>query len=149
MSIVHHLHNVFISHCLAELFCCNFHLFEVNEARHFAVVKVKHFQQSLWCLTISQPAINNLKKFFEINWPVFYLQIIQQVKHNFVPFIETQFLQNLLYLFGINFTAVVFVKKVKSRLELLQLWFGDPLSNGNLFRLGLCRCDWFEFHKSC
>jgi hypothetical protein len=135
VSVVHHFHNVFISHCLSKLFSGNLHLFEVDEARHIAIVKIKNFQQSFRCLTVSQSAINDLKKLFEINGSVFNLQIVQQVTNDFVSLIKTQFLQDLLYLFGIDFTTVVFVKKVKCGLELLQLWFREPLSNGNLFGL--------------
>ena len=42
VSIVHHLHNVFLTHCLPQLLCCLLHLFQVNQPTQVVIVKIKH-----------------------------------------------------------------------------------------------------------
>ena len=145
VSIVHHLHNIFFTHCLPQLLCSLLHLLQVNEPCQVIIVKIKYLKQSFRSLTISKSAINDLKKLFKIDGSVFHLEVSEQVEDDLVSFVKTQFLEDLLYLFGINLASSVFIEKVKGNLKLFKLLSGEPFANWYLFGLGLVGGNWFEF----
>jgi hypothetical protein len=86
-------------------------------------------------LTISEPAVNNFQKLIKLNVFVLGLKIVDKVVNYFVSSIEAQLLEYFLYLFGINFSAVVFIKQIEGCLKLLDFLLRETLSGRDYFRL--------------
>lgn len=137
MSIMHHLQNFLVVHCLSKFLCCKFHFLEINNSSRIVVIQGKYFLKTLWTFAVSQSVVDDLQKLVKLNWPVSLLKVIEHVKNNLISFVETQLLKYFLNLLWVNFTSVIFVKQIKRRFQLIQLLLRKPLPRRSTFQFYL------------
>lgn len=133
MSIVHHLQNFFVVHCLSKLLCCEFHFLEINNSSWIVVIQWEYFLKTLWTFAVSQSTVDNLQKLVKLDWSVSLLKVIEHVKNNLISLVKAKLLEYFLNLFRVNFTAVILVKQIKRRFQLIHLLLRKPLPSRSAF----------------
>lgn len=111
---MHHLHNLFVVHGLPQLPSDVPHFLKVDKPFPVGVVQSEYFLKSFLRFSIAQPVADDFKKLLKINGPPLREQIADHKENNIISTIETQLLQNLLYLCRINGAPIVLVKQIKS-----------------------------------
>lgn len=91
--------------------------------------------EAIYSFTISKSAVNDFQKLFKVDGFAFGLKVVDKVVDYFISSIEAQLLEYFLYLFWVNFSAVVFIKQIEGGLELLDFLFGEALSGRDDFGL--------------
>lgn len=143
---MHHFKDLLVIHRFAQLFCGQFHFFEVYVSCKVIVIQGKHFLEPLKWFTISQSTVDELQKLLKVDWPVFGLQVVDHIEDNFVSFIKSQFLENFLYFLRIDFSTVVLIKQIESWFKLLYFLLRETFSSRYIFGLGLAGWNGFLSH---
>lgn len=123
VSVMHHFHNIVVVHCFAQLSGCYFHFFKINVPISIVIIQGEYPLETVNGFAISQSAVNDLQKLFEVDVSVFGLKVIYHVEYDLISFIESKLLENFLNLFGINTTTVVFIEEIEGRFEFFNLLF--------------------------
>lgn len=146
MSVMHHFKDLLIVHRFTQLFCGQFHFFEVYVSCKVIVIQWKNFLKAFKWFAIPQSTVNELQKLLKFNGPVFSLQVVDHIEDNFVPFIKPQFLENFLYFLWIDFSTVVLIKQIERWFKLLYFLLGETFSGRYIFGLGLAGWDGLLSH---